>query len=209
MAFLACMYFIQYIQADKAARRLCHRLTFLSVHSSRVLGTLALFARRQKNNYISNQQVSLNRLYFETSKKYLTIDTRDANEFGPGKFRTPADNGEEQTCYFNRNKSDKHFTSFVAKRIRNSSQTIIFSIFKVNSDLCLVNKSLNIELNNSLDLYGRSKRQLQQTGKGNLNNGRSETSIKSGTDIGLQRQCRKHAADNTSKLNRIAQKKPR
>ena len=46
----------------------------------------------------------------------LTIDTRDVNEFGPGKFRASADNGEEQTCYFNRNKSNAHFTSFFARR---------------------------------------------------------------------------------------------
>ena len=42
----------------------------------------------------------------------MTIDTRDVNEFGPGKLRTSADNGEEQTCYFNRNKSNAHLTSF-------------------------------------------------------------------------------------------------
>ena len=50
-------------------------------------------------------------------KMCSTIDTRDVNELGSGKFRPSGDNEEEQTCYFNRNKSDTHFTSFVAKRI--------------------------------------------------------------------------------------------
>ena len=38
-----------------------------TVHSNRILRTLALFASRQNNNYISNQQVWLNRLNFEIS----------------------------------------------------------------------------------------------------------------------------------------------
>ena len=89
------------------------------IHSSRLLKTLSLFASRQKSTYLPNQQVWLNRLYFQISnskeKRCLTIDTREVNELGPGKFRTFADNDEEQTCYFNRNKSDTHFSSFVAK----------------------------------------------------------------------------------------------
>ena len=98
---------------------------------------------------------------------------------------------KSRLAILNRNKSDTYFTFFVAKQIRNNSQTITFSIIKVNSDLGLVNKSLNIELNNSLDSYGRSNRQLQQTGKGDLNNGRSETSIQSRTDIEISATTKK------------------
>ena len=86
-----------------------------SVHSGRILKTLLLFASRQKNTYVPNQQIWLNRLYFHISnskqKKCLTTDMREVNELGPGKFWTLADDGHEQTCYFNRNNSDKHFTS--------------------------------------------------------------------------------------------------
>ena len=120
----------------------------------------------------------LNKLYFQISntkeKKYPTIDTREVNELGPGKFRTSADDGEEQTCYFNRNKIDTHFTSFIAKRIRNLLSTITFSIVKVNSDFNFVNKSLDIELNSSLT-DGTAKRQFQQISRGDLSNGRPQT----------------------------------
>ena len=130
-----------------------------SIHSSRILKTLSLFASRQKNTYLPNQQVWLNKLYFQISnskdKKCLTIDTRDVNELGPGKFRTYANNGEEQTCYFNRNRSDTYFTSFFAKRTQ--TNPITFSIVKPNSDFELVNKSLDFELN-SLISNGQSKR---------------------------------------------------
>ena len=124
-----------------------------SIHSSRILKTLALFASRQKNSYLPNQQIWLNKLYFKISnskeKKCLTIDTREVNELGPGKFRTSADNREVQTCYFNRNKSDTIFDSFQSKRI-NSREHIKFSIVKVNfNSFDLVNKSLDFELKNS------------------------------------------------------------
>ena len=80
-----------------------------SIHSSRILKTLSLFASRQKNTYLPNQQVWLNRFYFQISnskkKKCLTIDSRDSNDLGPGKFRTSAENNIEKTCYFNRNKA--------------------------------------------------------------------------------------------------------
>ena len=61
-----------------------------SVHSSRILKTLALFASRQKNTYLPNQQVWLNKLYFKISnskeKKCLTMDTREVSKLGPGKI---------------------------------------------------------------------------------------------------------------------------
>ena len=142
-----------------------HILNFFpgSIHSNRILKTLYLFASRQKNTYLPNQQVWLSKLYFQISnskeKKCLTIDTSEVNELGPGKFRTSDDDGEEQTCYFNRNKSDTHFTSVIAKRIQNVPSTITYSIDKVNSDFNLVNKNLDIELNSSLT-DGTAKRQF-------------------------------------------------
>ena len=69
-----------------------------SIHNSKVLKTLSIFANHQKNTYLPNQQVWFNKLYYEISnsreKKCLTVDTRDINEFGPGKFRTSAEDGE-------------------------------------------------------------------------------------------------------------------
>ena len=149
-----------------------------SIHSSRILKTLSLFASRQKNTYLPNQQVWLNKLYFQISnlkeKQCLTIDTREINELGPGKFGKYANDGEEQTCYFNRNKSDTHFTSFLAKRTRTKS--ITFSVVKVSLNFELVNKSLDIELNSSLP-DGRAKKHFQEISAKNLNNGRLKADI--------------------------------
>ena len=155
-----------------------------SIHSSTILKTLSLFVSRQKNTYLPNQQIWLNKLYFQISnskeRKCLTIDTRDVNELGSGKFRS-ADNGEQQTCYFNRNKSDTHFTSFFAKWTQ--TNPIRCSVVKPNSDFELVNKSLDFELNSSMS-NGQSKREHQQTISENFNNGRSyRCEIAESTDV--------------------------
>ena len=82
------------------------------------------------------------------------------NELGPGKFRTSADNRQEQTCYFTRNKSDSHFTSYTAKLV--TPEKLLFSIVKVNSDFNLVNKSLEIELKNNSFLNDQHQRQSEK-----------------------------------------------
>ena len=115
-----------------------HFLNFFpgSIHSGRILKTLSLFASRQKHTCLPNSQVWLNKLYFQISnsneKKCLTINTRDLNDLGPGKFRTSAENSLEQDCYFNRNNTDARFKSYVAKCV--SPDSLVFSISVQNFD---------------------------------------------------------------------------
>ena len=82
-----------------------------SAQASSILRILSSLANRYKNTYISHRNIWINRLYFEISnsqeKQCLTIHIRDVNAFGPGKFRTYANNGTRQICYYNRNKTHK------------------------------------------------------------------------------------------------------
>ena len=118
----------------------------------------------EKKSYIVNNQIWLNKLYFQISnskdKQCLTIDTREANELGPGKFRTHTDNNEEQTCFFNR-KNDTHIFSFLAKRVPNEQ-----IIFKTNIDFER-NKSLEISLENSV-LKNESSGDIQSASRENF-----------------------------------------
>ena len=90
------------------------------IHSGKILKTFSLFGNQYKNSYVPSQNIWLNKLYFDIStskeKQCLTIDTRPINNLGPGKFRTSAENNQEQVCYCNRGRSDAHFNSFLAKR---------------------------------------------------------------------------------------------
>ena len=95
-----------------------------SVHGSSIIKILSSFANRYKHNYFANQNLWVNQLYYEISnsnqKPCLTIDTRDVNELGQAKFWTQADNGAQQICYYNRNKKDTCFNSFLTVRKQTS-----------------------------------------------------------------------------------------
>ena len=138
----------------------------------------------------------------------MTIDTRDINELGPRKFRTRAVNGEEQTCYFNRIKSDTHFTTFYAKRAQ--SELIRFSIINHNSDFARVNKSLDFN-QDSLLSNGQFEKELEQSNTENLKNGKSftnrSTTTKS-TDV-RERQRSRELRRNSRDESASARKKPR
>ena len=164
-----------------------------SVHNDWILKILSVFASRQKDTYLPNQQVWLNKLYFQISnskeKQCLTIDTRDINEFGPGKVRTRADNGEEQTCYFNRNKSYIHLTTFYAKRTQ--SEPTIFSIINHNSDFDCLNKNLDFN-QNDLSSNGQSERELEHFNRENFKNGKSFTNrSETAESTNVRERCRK------------------
>ena len=87
-----------------------------------------------------------------------------------------ANNGEEQMCYFNRNKSDTHFISFSA--LHTQAEPIRFSIVKANSTLILSIKAST----SMLKVQREPKRQLQQASSENFNNGRSENKKRTNSD---------------------------
>ena len=134
MDFPVFTYFILSIQEDRWEMTMSqtHILNFFpgSIHSGRILKTLSLFASTEKNSYLPTNQVWLNKLYFTISnskeKTCLTIDTRDVNEFGPGKFRTSAENNLEQNCYFNRNNTDSRFKCYLARRDNSNPEKLFF-----------------------------------------------------------------------------------
>ena len=148
-----------------------------SIHNNKILKTLSLFVNQQKNTYLPNRQIWLNKLYYEISnskgKKCLTIDTGVINEFGPGKFRTSSEDGEQQTCYFNKNNSDSYFKSFISQRVQ--AEPITFSIFKEKSDINFQDKNLDFHIKSSV-LNGDFKGQLQQFSSENIRNGPNRNS---------------------------------
>ena len=84
-----------------------------SLQASSILKSLSSFCSRYKYQYIPCRDRRINRPYFHifnsSRKQCLTIDTKDANDSGPAKFRTQADNNREQISYYNRIKKDNTF----------------------------------------------------------------------------------------------------
>ena len=128
-----------------------------SLQTTSVAKILSSYCHRYIYEYIPHRDLWINRLYFKiwnsTEKEWLTIDTCDVNNLEPSKFRTGAENGHQQICYFNRNKEDKIFNRFLAARKETSADEIIFSIANV------IDKSNNLEkacykIDNELILFG-------------------------------------------------------
>ena len=136
---------------------------------------MSSFCTRCRYNYIPKRDLLINRLYFDISnsgtKQCLTIDTRDINDLGSAKFRTQADSNKEQICYYNRNKKDNNFNSFLAVRKQISSAIeIIFSVVNIidktnrkNSIYSDINDELSDFKNNNVQ-YKRSVRRISESG---------------------------------------------
>ena len=182
-----------------------------SVHSGRILKTLSLFASRERNIYVPTNQIWLNRLYFQISNSKdrlcLTIDTRDTNDFGPGKFRTRADSGQEQHCYFNRPNTDSRFKCFLAKRVFTEKDRPVFSV--VEQNYCLTNEEPYKSSSDTIlhsTANGRTSETGQQTDRKNNDDRGSET------ERGRNRDGSLDAAESTSSRERIqleCQQRPR
>ena len=80
----------------------------------------------------------------------MPIGNRDVNNLGPAECRTQAHNNKEQICYYNRNKRDTSFDSFLAVGKQTSSTSeIIFSIV-ILIDQANRNNNIYFDLNDKL-----------------------------------------------------------
>ena len=102
-----------------------------SIKVSAISKILTSNCKKYTYQYIPTRELWLNRIYFEISnsneKKCLTINCHNFNSIEPSKFRTNAEDGQHQICYYNRNKRDK-FNRLLALRKQNAGKNIIFEI---------------------------------------------------------------------------------
>ena len=136
-----------------------------SVQVSSITKILSSFCSGYRYNYIPSRDLWINRLYFDISnssnKQCLTIDTRDVRDLGPAKFRTQADSNREQICYYNRNKRDKSFNSFLGVRKQTSpTSEMIFSIVNL-IDKTNRNDNIYFEINDELSDFNNDNIQFK------------------------------------------------
>ena len=91
----------------------------------------------QSKKYVPVRSLWLNRVFTDSAnnheKNCLTIDCSYKNKNGPGRYRSAADNPDEQVCYFNKPNDDEYYNVFISKRIKakNFSEGIYFKIERV------------------------------------------------------------------------------
>ena len=90
----------------------------------------------QSKKYVPVSYLWLNRVFTDLANSHekhcLTIDCSYKNKNGPARYRSAADNPDEQVCYFNKPNDDKYYV-FISKQIKvdNFSEGIYFKIERV------------------------------------------------------------------------------
>ena len=91
----------------------------------------------QSKKYVPVSYLWLNRVFTDLANSHekhcLTIDCSYKNQNGPARYRSAADNPDEQVCYFNKPNDDKYYNVFISKQIKvdNFSEGIYFKIERV------------------------------------------------------------------------------
>ena len=88
-------------------------------------------------------------------KVCLTLDCSNTNKDGPGRFRTDADNPNNQVCYFNSANDEQVYNEFVSERIKapNSENDFHFKILEVKSK---TNKNISFDATNQLRQFNKN-----------------------------------------------------
>ena len=89
----------------------------------------------------------------------MTIDCRKS---GPAKYRTDADSNFEQFCYYGQNKKDRLFNKFLAKKVNQNENLLVFQIDSV----------INVTKNGETKIY-KAVQELKNLVKQNDGNERS------------------------------------
>ena len=134
-----------------------------TIQLGNILKILTNNCDRETINFIPARDFWINRLYISLSNesKYscLTIDCRKS---GPAKYRTDADSNFEQFCYYGQNRKDRLFNKFLAKKVDQNENLLVFQIDSV----------INVTKNGETKIY-KAVQELKNLVKQNDGNERS------------------------------------
>ena len=108
---------------------------------------------RKTSKYIPHASLWISRLFIELANRNdkicLTLDCSNRNRDDPGRFRSEADNPDNQFCYFNSPSDEQVYNEFVSQRIKNteSENDFHFEIIEVKSK---TNKNISFNATNKL-----------------------------------------------------------
>ena len=134
---------------------------------------------KTQTKYIPTRNLWIFRLYTDLANSHerscLTISCDNTNENGPGRYRTQANNPDNQVCYYADNRNDQIYKIFNSERIKGGefSEGIHFKITKIQSKTNFETFSAR----NTLNQYGagvRSKRSKYE-GENDVTDGASDS----------------------------------
>ena len=137
-----CVYVFQVIAATQIWQKIISQTNIFNIFPSSVpQNTAAKILQSnciaQSKKYVPIRSLWLNRVFTDlanTNENHcLTIDFSNKNKNGPGRYRTSADNPDQQVCYFSKPHDDEFYNIFISKRIKadNFNEGIHFKIENV------------------------------------------------------------------------------
>ena len=160
-----CVYIFHTIYPEKANRRTILSQTNIynifpaTISLNDVRKILESACIRKTSKYIPRASLWISRLFIELAnrndKACLTLDCSNTNKDGPGRFRTDADNPDNQVCYFNSANDEQVYNEFVSERVKtpNSENDFHFQIIEVKSK---TNKNISFDATNELRQLNRN-----------------------------------------------------
>ena len=142
LAFIAFMFFTLLLLLTQIWQKVIFQTNIFNIFPSSVSqNTVAKILQSncisQSKKYVPIRSLWLNRVFTDLAnsqeKHCLTIDCSNKNKNGPGRYRTSADNPDQQVYYFNKPHDNEFYNVFISKRIKaeNFSQETYFKIEKV------------------------------------------------------------------------------
>ena len=103
-----------------------------AIQLANLLKILTNHRDRETVNYIPARDLWINRLYFSFSNesKYSCLTTECRNAC-PANYRTSADSNFKQFCFYGQNKKGRLFNKFLAKRVLQDNDSLVFEIDSV------------------------------------------------------------------------------
>ena len=115
-----------------------------SIWLGNILKILTNNCDRETIRYIPARNLWINRLCFSLSNESKnSCSTIDCRKSGPAKYRTNADSNFEKFCYYGQNKKDRLFNKFLAKRVEQNNNSLVFQI----------DSATNITKNGEIKIY--------------------------------------------------------
>ena len=164
---------------------------------------------RKTSKYIPHASLWISRLFIELAnrndKVCLTLDCSNTNRNGPGRFRSEADNPDNQFCYFNSANDEQVYNEFVSKRIRSSGfeNKFHFKIVEVKSK---TNKNISFDATNKLQELNKDNDTETSRSSETFRTGTAKT-LSGFSGRGIKKSDNEYSTRSVSRNNEIVRKR--
>ena len=166
---------------------------------------------RKTSKYIPHASLWISRLFIELAnrddKVCLTLDCSNTNRDGPGRFRSEADNPDNQLCYFSSALDEQVYNEFISRRIKTpeSQNEFHFEIVEVKSK---TNKNVSFDATNKLQQLNKNN---DTTTSGSAETFNARTTAKRlsgfGQNVRTSEKNRNEYSESISRNNEIIRKR--